>query len=164
MTGPGGNDGLSLPPEYFDWNAEGEFYLNGQLREGNCTVVLDVSGSECQDTGEFGFECEGVDAFPVPTENVYLSPSESPSLVFAGLTSSYDGKRLGQLSMVIDVIDLDSDGMLPTEDLGYVRLLLNGIPTENDYDYEVPLMAPPDRAFHRRRSSRLQLFLLCPSY
>eukprot|EP00009_Paramoeba_aestuarina_P001616 CAMPEP_0201516256 /NCGR_PEP_ID=MMETSP0161_2-20130828/7622_1 /ASSEMBLY_ACC=CAM_ASM_000251 /TAXON_ID=180227 /ORGANISM="Neoparamoeba aestuarina, Strain SoJaBio B1-5/56/2" /LENGTH=461 /DNA_ID=CAMNT_0047913323 /DNA_START=90 /DNA_END=1475 /DNA_ORIENTATION=+ len=134
--------GGSILTESFAWNAEGEFYMNGQLTQGNCSASLTVTGSECEDMGQFGFECEGVDAFPVPEGNVHLVPTELPSLVFAGLTSSYDGKQLGQLKMVMEVVDLDSDGMHPENDLGYVRLLLNGIPTENDYDFEVPLLAP----------------------
>jgi hypothetical protein len=144
VTGEEGTYGGSQFTDNFAWNAEGEFYLNGQLHDGNCSAILTVTGSECDDTGEFGLECEEVDAFPIPNGNVHLEPRDDdlPSLVFAGLTSSYDGKRLGQLKMVMEVVDLDSDGMLPTEELGYVRLMLNGIPTENDYDFRVPLLAP----------------------
>ena len=130
----------------FVWSAEGEFYLNGQLLSGNCGVVLTVTGDECQNQGEFGYECLPSSSYPVPNATEEISP-EGAALVFAVDTHDM-ATRLGKLTLVVDVEDdLYSTGMGTDTDedstgLGTVRLLLDGIPNAGDYDFELPLVAP----------------------
>mmetsp|Transcript_31062 Transcript_31062/g.48424 ORF Transcript_31062/g.48424 Transcript_31062/m.48424 type:complete len:455 (-) Transcript_31062:64-1428(-) len=139
----GGAFGGSLLTDPFAWNAEGEFYLNGQLIQGDCSASLTVTGSECEDRGEFNFGCDPIEDFPPPAGEMHLEPNTTMGDLIFGLSTTGKGNELGMLKMVMNVGDLDSDGMGVVEgDVGYVRLLLNGIPTENDYDFEVPLMAP----------------------